>query len=411
MSVKIPEMSTAEARIRMVYPRNLLRIDPMLPLFVITLAVIGWVTMYSASRSSDILYFHRQILFFFIGLAVVIPLICIDYRVVVALAPLMYLAIIGILAAVLVAGHEAKGSERWLNLGPFNLQPSEFAKIVMIYMLTWYFTRLGARIRKLHWFLITFLLSSIPMALVLKQPNLGTAASLVPLTVVMLFVAGARFRHLVLIVIAGLFLVPLVWLQIHDFDPVRDRPKPASYYENHPEEKPAPGPFYELHYHQKKRIYSFLYPESDLRDSGWQTYQSKIAVGSGGLDGKGFLNSTQTRLNYLPEHHTDFIFSLLAEERGFIGAVVVIGLFAAFFFRGLIFARDCPDMAGTLLAAGVVTILAFHVFVNVAITIGLLPVTGIPLPFLSYGGSFYMTTMACTGILLNVPMRRKLFVN
>ena len=149
-----------------------------------------------------------------------------------------------------------------------------------------------------------------------------------------------------------------------------------------------------------------MYPESDLQGSGWHTYQSKITVGSGGLFGKGYLQGTQTRLNYLPEFHTDFIYSLLAEEFGFVGAVAVLGLFAAFLLRGLMFARDCTDMAGTLLATGIVTILAFHVFVNIAITVGVLPVTGIPLPFLSYGRTFYLTTMACVGVLMNIHLHR-----
>jgi len=167
----------------------------------------------------------------------------------------------------------------------------------------------------------------------------------------------------------------------------------------------------ELHHHQKERVYGFLNPEHDIRNTNWQTYQSKISVGSGGLTGKGFLNGTQTRLNYLPEHHTDFIFSLLAEEHGFMGASVIIGLFLLLLLRGIGHARDCPEMMGTLLAAGVVTVLAFHIFVNIAITVGLLPVTGLPLPFLSYGRSFYLTTMLFVGILLNVPMRRRVFVN
>ncbi|HNR33266.1 MAG TPA: FtsW/RodA/SpoVE family cell cycle protein, partial [Candidatus Hydrogenedentes bacterium] len=173
----------------------------------------------------------------------------------------------------------------------------------------------------------------------------------------------------------------------------------------------AAAEFYELKYYQKMRIYTFLNPEADPRGSAWQTIQSMITVGSGGLSGKGYLQGTQTRLNYLPEHHTDFIFSLYAEERGFLGVVVIAGVYLAFLLRGLQFARDCPEMHGTLLAAGVVTILAFHIFVNIAITVGSLPVTGIPLPFMSYGGSFYMTTMMCVGVLLNVPMRRRMFVN
>lgn len=404
------EINVQDVTIHPFNPRNLRRVDWMLPLFVLLLAVIGWAVMYSASRSIDITYFHRQVTIFGAGVLVAAVIVCVDYRFLVGLGPLMYVVAIGLLAAVLLFGHEAKGSERWLWLGPFRVQPSEMSKLIMVFFLTWYFTTIGARVRKLHWFLLTFILTGIPMALILKQPNLGTAASLGPLVMVMLFVAGARWWHLGLIVALGVLMVPVLWWQIRDFDPERDRPKSAAYYQLHPGERPAPRPFYELHYHQKKRIYTFLYPESDLRGSGWQTHQSKITVGSGGLSGKGFLKGTQTRLNYLPEHHTDFVFSLLAEEHGFIGVIVVIGLFTAFLLRGLMYARDCPEMMGTLLASGVVAILAFHVFVNIAITVGVLPVTGIPLPFLSYGRSFYLTTMACVGVLLSVPMRRNIFI-
>jgi len=256
----------------------------------------------------------------------------------------------------------------------------------------------------------------VPMGLILKQPNLGTAASLAPLTVVMLFVAGCRVRHLLALILLGSALLPYVWLEMKDFNPeteeylaANEAGKRAILDEMRGEYQADRKPW-DLHWHQKMRIYTFLHPESDPRGSAWQTVQSKITVGSGGLKGKGFLEGEMTRLRYLPEHHTDFIFSTLAEERGFIGAAVVIGLFAALLLRGLIFARDCPEMMGTLLATGVVTILAFHVFVNIGITVGLLPVTGLPLPFLSYGGSFYMAAMACVGILLSVPMRRRAFV-
>ncbi len=412
MARPVAEFSVHDVSVRIVNWRNLKQVDWMLPIFVLLLALIGWATMYSASRSSDIDYFYKQVSVFFMGASLALFIVCVDYRFLVAFGPIMYIGAVLLLVATLKIGTEAKGSERWLVLGPFRMQPSEITKLILIYALAWYFTTIGERIKKLHWFILTFVIAGIPTVLILAQPNLGTAACLGPLVVVMLYVAGCRFWHLGVVFLLGLAMVPVLWWQMADFDPVADRPKPSSYYEAHPEEeRPPPKEFYELHYHQKQRIYTFLNPEADLSGSGWHTYQSKITVGSGGLFGKGFLNSTQTRLNYLPEHHTDFIYSLLAEERGFVGAVVVIGLFAAFLLRGLMFARDCPEMMGTLLAAGVVTVLAFHVFVNIAITVGLLPVTGIPLPFLSYGRSFYMTTMMCVGVLLSVPIRRNVFVN
>jgi len=230
--------------------------------------------------------------------------------------------------------------------------------------------------------------------MILKQPSLGTAVTFAPILFAMLYIAGCRHWHLGVIVLMGLLVVPVLYWQIKDFDP------------DLPTERRG---FYELKHHQKKRIYTFLNPEADPKDTGWQAVQSKITVGSGGLTGKGFMDGTQTQLKYLPEHHTDFIFSLLAEEAGFVGAMVVLGLFSAFLLRGLQCARDCPDMAGSLLSIGIIALLGFHVFVNIAITIGLMPVTGIPLPFFSYGGSFCLTTMMCVGVLLNVHIRKRVF--
>ncbi len=372
--------------------RNLFHIDLWLPIIALSLAVVGWFMMYSAARSTDIMYFHRQIIFFFIGILALVFFVCTDYRFLVSIAPLFYVGAVGLLLVVMFYGTAAKGSERWIALGPFRLQPSEFSKLVMVFVLTWYFTRLGDRIKKIYWFLFTFIIAAIPMGLILKQPNLGTASCLGPLTIAMLYVAGCRKRHLTIIIMMGLCLLPVLWWQMKDFDP----------------ETPAEPRFaFELKHYQKMRIYTYLNPGYDPRGSGWHTLQSRITIGSGGLSGKGYMQGTQTRLNYLPEHHTDFIYSLLAEEFGFVGAIAVLALFFLLLLRGLLFARDSVDMAGTLLATGVVTVFAFHIFVNIAITTGMLPVTGIPLPFLSYGGNFYLTTMAGIGILLSVRLRKK----
>ncbi len=376
--------------------RNLRNIDFWLVLITFALAVAGWILMYSASRSTDVMYFQRQIFFFFVGIGALIFFVSVDYRFLVSIAPLFYLGAIALLVFVMFFGTSAKGSERWIALGPFRLQPSEFSKIIMIFMLTWYFTMIGDRIKKFFWFSLTFIIAAVPMGLILKQPNLGTAASLGPLTLVMLFVAGCRKRHLALVILVGLSIFPMLWWQMSGFDP---------------ENPTEPRTFFELKHYQKMRIYTYLNPEYDPRGSGWHTLQSRITIGSGGLSGKGYMQGTQTRLNYLPEHHTDFIYSLLAEEFGFVGSVAGIALFLLLLLRGLLFAYDSVDMAGTLIAVGVVTILGFHIFVNIAITTGMLPVTGIPLPFLSYGGSFYLTTMSGIGLLLSVRLRKQTHVH
>ncbi len=397
------EFEVLDAHMRVLNRRNLLRIDWALPFLVVVLAALGWLTLYSAARSAEDTFYVRQVAFFCAGAALALCIVCIDYRFLIWLSPFMYVVIIGMLVAVQYFGARGGGSERWLELGPIRVQPSELSKLVLVYSLTWYFTLLGERIRRLHWFLLAFAIAAVPMVLIIRQPNLGTAACLGPVLLVMLYVAGCRWWHMGLVILVGLSFVPWLWWQVYEFDPNLDAEARAAH--------DAAAEFYELKYYQKMRIYTFLNPEADPRGSAWQTIQSMITVGSGGLSGKGYLQGTQTRLNYLPEHHTDFIFSLYAEERGFLGVVVIAGVYLAFLLRGLQFARDCPEMHGTLLAAGVVTILAFHIFVNIAITVGSLPVTGIPLPFMSYGGSFYMTTMMCVGVLLNVPMRRRMFVN
>ena len=396
------EFNVREAHMRVLNWRNLLRIDLIMLIFVLALAFIGFLTLYSASRSTADDYYQKQVVFFFAGLVLTLLLICIDYRFLIWIAPAMFVVALGLLLAVEVAGSMAGGSERWLRYGPLNLQPSEITKVVMIYALTWYLTLLGKRIRKIWWFGLTFVIVGVPTLLILKQPNLGTAAAMGPLVMAMLYVAGARLWHLSVLVIAGISVVPFLWLQMFDFEPHLDKEARAA--------QDEAAQVYELKYYQKMRIYTFLHPEEDPAGSAWQTIQSMITVGSGGFSGKGYMQGTQTRLNYVPEHHTDFIFAQYAEERGFLGVAVVIGLYCALLLRGLQFARDCPEMHGTLLATGAVVILGFHVFVNIAITIGVLPVTGIPLPFLSYGGSFYLTTMMLVGILLNVPMRRRTFI-
>ena len=397
------DFSVLDAHVRPINRRNLLRVDWIMPIFVIALAAIGWFTLYSADRSTASEYYQKQIFYFLGGLALTLIIVCIDYRFLVWLAPVMYIVVVAMLVAVEFAGTKGGGSERWLVMGPIRIQPSELSKLVLVYTLTWYFTLLGERIRRLHWFIVSFVIAGIPLALILIQPNLGTAACLGPVLMVMLFVAGCRWWHMGMVILLGLCLVPFLVFQMYDFDPNLDEAARKAHDEA--------APVYELKHYQKMRIYTFFHPDADPRGSAWQTIQSMITVGSGGMSGKGYLQGTQTRLNYLPEHHTDFIFSLYAEERGFVGVAVILCLYLALLLRGLQFARDCPEMHGTLLAAGVITILAFHIFVNIAITVGLLPVTGIPLPFLSYGGSFYFTTMMCVGVLLNVPMRRRLFVN
>lgn len=390
--------------------RNVKRIDWLMALLVLGLAAVGLAVLYSASRSTSVSpsfnldfaawpYYQKQAMFFCAGIVLAIGITCIDSRFLVSLAPVMYVITVLLLLAVILFGASAKGGQRWLPVGPFRLQPSEQTKIVVVYMLAWYLSMIKDRIQKFPYVLLAFAIVGVPAVLILKQPSLGTAMALVPIGFVMTYAAGCKGWHLLLLVLAGLAVMPTAYGHLEPYQKARL----LSFINPGGEAKGTEW---------QTKVLSYVgieAPEADPQGIGWQTRQSKITVGSGGLYGKGFTQGTQTMLNYLPEHHTDFIFSLVAEEKGFMGAVVVIVLFAAFLLRGLQFAKDCQDMAGTLLGVGVVTILAFHVFVNIAITIGLMPVTGIPLPFLSYGGNFYLTTMMSVGVLLNIPVRKQLF--
>lgn len=368
-----------EANIRVFSLRNLRRLDWLLPLLVLVLATVGIVTLISAGRSfsGPTPFYLKQTMFLFAGTALAVLITCIDYRFLVSLAPLAYALIIGLLVAVLVAGYEVRGGQRWLALAGVRFQPSEQAKLILIFSLAWYLSRIEDKVRRLHYFVPALVMAAIPALLILRQPNLGTAGAMAPITIAMLYTAGCKRWHLVALVVVGLASIPLAWSQLEDY--------------------------------QRVRLKTFVNPAADPQGSGYHTIQSMITVGSGGLTGKGYYQGTQTFLSYLPEHHTDFIFSLLAEEWGFVGALCVVSLFMLLFLRGLTFAREASDMSGSLLAVGIVSLLAYHVFVNIAITIGMMPVTGIPLPFLSYGGTFYITTMMCIGVLFSVYARRDVF--
>ncbi|MFO7975580.1 MAG: rod shape-determining protein RodA [Candidatus Hydrogenedentota bacterium] len=375
------DLNLMDSHIRIVNWRNLRYLDWLLIVLVAGLAYIGLSNMYSASYgyegAESTPHFARQFFFLGVGSALALVLVCFDYRFLVALAPLAYAAALIALVAVLTVGLTVKGGRSWFRIGSFGLQPSEYAKLATIFMLAWYLSRIGPRIRKIPYLVLAFVIAAAPSVLIAAQSDLGTAITYVPVAFVMVFVAGCRKGHLLAIVLVGLAVIPVGWMKLEPY--------------------------------QRDRVKTFVDPTKAPADEGYQIIQTKIAVGSGQMWGKGVGQGTQTHLRFLPEYRTDFIFSLLAEERGFVGAVVVIALFAAFLIRGLILAEECPEPAGNLLAVGCVTILAFHVFVNVAITIHLMPITGLPLPFLSYGGSFYLTTMLCVGTMLSVNVRKGMF--
>jgi rod shape determining protein RodA len=270
------------------------------------------------------------------------------------------------------------GAQRWVKFGFITFQPSEFVKISCIMALAKFFQRPPHREGySLKTLLVPFLLLFLPLGLILKQPDLGTAIILFLVFFSILFFVKVRWSTLLTLVLAGASALPLLWNFLKEY--------------------------------QKKRIITFFNPDLDPLGAGYHLIQSKIALGSGGIIGKGFMKGTQSKLGFLPEQQTDFIFSALGEEWGLIGALIVVGLYLAMILWGLRIAVESKDRFGAILAFGVVAMLFWHIFINIGMTLGMMPVVGIPLPLLSYGGSFLVSTLVGIGILLNVSMRRYLF--
>jgi rod shape determining protein RodA len=350
-------------------------------LLILTLAIsaAGLVVLYSAVSAGtvepDVVLFKKQLIWYGVGLVVMIICFLFDYKQFERFANFIYLASVGSLIGVLLFGKYVAGSRRWLALGPFSLQPSEMAKVAVIIVLARYYAKLinpdGLSFRDL---IVPAFLTAVPFALVVRQPDLGTAMVIALIATAMTLFAKIERRTLTWLVATFTLLVPMVWFFLRGY--------------------------------QKQRILTFLNPERDPLGAGYHIIQSKIAIGSGMITGKGFLKGTQNALSFLPEQHTDFIFSVLAEEWGLIGSLTVIILFLAIIMWGLNIAGRCRDPFGTVLSVGVTAMIAWQVFINIGMVMGLMPVVGVTLPFVSYGGSSIITMMMGIGLLMNVSMRR-----
>lgn len=349
----------------------------------VLLVSIGLTAVGSATHvNQEALSFNslvvKQLLFFVVNVAVVIGMQFFDYHRLKNWGNMIYAFTIIMLLAVMIAGTSALGAQRWIQIGPITLQPSEFSKLLMIICMA---KMLEPRINHLNTFkslLVPVIYVGIPIFLVFLQPDLGTSLVYIAIFGGMLFIAGIRARLIQIIVGLGVLLLPLVWFVLKDY--------------------------------QKQRILVFLNPDIDPFGSGYHIIQSKIAIGSGMILGKGVFNGTQSQLNFLPENHTDFIFSVIGEEFGFVGCIIVLALLFMLIYRSIRIAYTCNDTFGMLLATGIGAMLSFEVLVNVGMTIGIMPVTGIPLPFLSYGVSALTTNMLSIGLLLNISMQRTKYI-
>jgi rod shape determining protein RodA len=361
-------------------------IDVLLLLLVTAIVSMGVTTVYSAtfaqsqSHASPLVW--RQGVWAAAGATFAFALLLVDYRKLERYAYAIYLAILALLVLVPVIGFLSGGSRRWIHLGFFALQPSELAKLALIIVLARFFHRDSARESYgLKELVIPALLAAVPAVLTLAQPDLGSAAVMGFVFVSMVVVAGLRLRTVATLSVVGITGIVIagqkVWSHLKPY--------------------------------QQKRILTFLDPEADPLGAGYHLIQSKIAVGSGMFWGKGFLHGTQNQLQFLPEQHTDFIFSVFAEEWGFVGCATLAVLYTALLLRGLQIVMRAKDRFGALVGFGVVAMIFWQAFVNMAMTTGLLPVVGITLPFFSYGGSSMITLMLGIGLLLNVSMRRFTF--
>lgn len=340
------------------------------------LIVIGLATVHSASAELPVDYLPRQAVWVGLGLALFVLALSIDYHLFVDMSLLVYVLAVGLLVLVLFVGEGPGGTRSWLAVGPVRVgQPAELAKLGSLLLLARILAGAERQFLGVSHLVRTGLVVGVPMGLIAVQPDLGSAAMFVPLLGGMLLVAGVRLRWLMAAALAFLLVAGLVWT-------------------------------FGMEPYQRERVQTFLSPESDPLGAGYQLRQSKIAVGSGELTGRGYMQGTQSQLRFLPARHTDFVFAVLAEEWGFLGVATCLGLYGLFIVSALRIATRARDRAGILLVVGFVSVFSFHVIYNTGMVAGLLPITGIPLPFLSYGGSFMLLNLMGMGLVLNVDVRR-----
>jgi rod shape determining protein RodA len=348
---------------------------------VMIICATGIVNLYSAgyNRGEGTPLYIKQLYWLAVGLGVMLITLTYDYRHLEKLSYPLYILSIVLLLAVMFGGKMVSGSRRWLPLGPFAFQPAELTKIAIILVLATYFNRRPRmEAMRLKDLIVPGVLVMIPVALIIKQPDLGSGILVALVAASLILFVGVRWRTLVGCGLTLVMLSPVIWSFLKDY--------------------------------QRQRVLTFLDPGKDPLGAGYHILQSMIAVGSGQFWGKGFLQGTQSQLYFLPEQHTDFVFSVFAEEWGFVGSVVLLLLFTALALWGLSVARDCKERFGHLLAVGVTALIFWQVFINLCMVTGFLPVVGIPLPLFSYGGSSLITTLLGVGFLLNIRMRRYLFV-
>jgi len=341
---------------------------------LLLLAGFGLIVLYSAS-GENFAQLERQTLRIVLALGVMLAIAQVNPTTLRRWSPWLYAVGLAMLVAVLVFGHTGKGAQRWLDLGIVRFQPSEMVKLAVPLMIAWYLAekRLPPSWQRLS---MAAVMIALPVALIAKQPDLGTALLVASAGIFVLFLAGISWRLIGALMIAGAAAAPVAWYLMRDY--------------------------------QRQRVLTFLDPEKDPLGAGYHIIQSKIAIGSGGLYGKGWLNGTQSQLDFLPERHTDFIFAVLSEEFGLIGVLTLLALYLFIIARGLYIATRAQDTFTRLLAGSLTLVFFVYLFVNTGMVTGLLPVVGVPLPLVSYGGTSLVTLMAGFGMLMSIHTHRRL---
>ena len=351
------------------------RVSWGLILLIILVACIGFAMLYSAAGGNIKPWAERQLVRFCLGMVIVFVICMIDLRFWMKSAYLFYSITLSALILVEGYGLIGMGAQRWLHLGWIQVQPSELMKIALILALATYFHRRTIEeLRQIKHLIIPLVIAAVPIFLVLRQPDLGTALMLGAGAAVVFFVAGTAIKYFVAGGALALGAIPVVWQFLQGY--------------------------------QRERVLTFLNPDADPLGTGYHILQSKIALGSGGLFGRGYMQGTQSHLSFLPEHQTDFIFTMLAEELGMVGALGLVGMYTGIFIYGFVISARCGSQFGRLLAIGLTTTLFLYVYINIAMVIGLIPVVGVPLPLISYGGSAMMTVLLALGLLMCVHVHR-----
>ena len=344
-------------------------------IIIVSLVIIGSATHINTPGEERYYFVQRQGIFTILNVIVAAFFMNFDYKMLQGYGKKLYIFNLVMLLAVMLVGQSALGAQRWISIGPISIQPSEFSKLIMIVCLASVLEERVGKLNTLDDLLPVAAYLGVPFLLVLKQPDLGTSLVFMAIFFGMVFVSGIRLKMLFGIFGAGIAAMPLLWHFLKDY--------------------------------QKMRIMVFMDPNVDPLGSGYHIIQSKIAIGSGMLFGKGLFEGTQSQLNFLPENHTDFIFAVVGEELGFVGCVCLLILYLIVLWRGVQIAKDACDVFGRLLAVGITSMFAFHVLVNVGMTMGIMPVTGIPLPLMSYGVSSLTTNIMAIAILMNIQLRKQ----